>query len=119
MVTARAGGQPNLVSVFNDRSGRLLPSGQLDFEIAPDKSKVTYRRRVTVVGWATSSDGTNWTYRGKLDTPMGWAALLGDPTVAVDPNNPAVVYAASLALSDAGWTASLSRHRNNPSDRSQ
>ena len=103
MVTARAGGVPNVISVFNDRSGRPLPSGPLDFEIALDNSKVTHRKGVTVVGWATSLDGTNWNYRGKLDTPPGWAALLGDPTVAVDFTNPAVVYAATLALDNAGW----------------
>lgn len=93
------------MTVFNDRGPPL-------FSIASDNSTVTHQRGVSVVGWATSANGEAWSYKGKLATPSGWAALLGDPTIATDPTNNTVVYIATLALSTAGWDAAFGPETN-------
>lgn len=105
MATTRAGGTQRIVTVFNDVSEKLLGSGQKDIEFAPGLTGITYRRGMSIFGWATSGDGSAWTYQGKLAAPTGWAAVLGDPSIAIEAENSAVVYAAMLALNDAGWDA--------------
>ncbi len=107
VVTATsADGNPSVVTVFNDFSEKPLPgSGLKDLEFASNDSTITYRIGASVVGWATTSTGSTWSYHGKLAPPTGWAALLGDPTIAVDPVVKSNVYIATLAISVPAWNA--------------
>lgn len=87
---------PVLVTAFNDYS--VASTGVPEFDAN------FYRRGVSLMGWSTSGDvGTTWDYRGKLRPPPGWSALWGDPSLAVDPNQPNVVYYAQMGISDARW----------------
>ncbi|MEZ4225963.1 MAG: hypothetical protein R3B13_33760 [Polyangiaceae bacterium] len=98
---------PRVVTAFNDRSGRLLPSGKLDFEANSANTSVTYRKGAGLIGWATSADGKTWAYHGKLQPPTGWAVLIADPAAAVDPQNKATVYVGMLAQSNSSWNTSF------------
>lgn len=93
--------QPQIVIAYNDYSET---PGKLSF--SADKKTRTISKGVSVSGWSTSKQNTNlnqFEYKGKLTPPSGWAALWGDPGLAVDESNKARVYYSTLALTESTW----------------
>ena len=94
----RPDGGRRLVLAYMDTSGEGAP----EFFDGPP---ATVRYGASSLGWSTSDDdGLQWTRRGKIRPPAGWAAITSDPAVAVDPTNPRRVFLSAMGTSDQRWT---------------
>lgn len=68
-------------------------------------------RGYSFMGRSISFDGgKSWKYLGKIrpSEGSGISAIIGDPSLAVDPNNKKIVYYAQMAVSDQSWSFSES-----------
>jgi hypothetical protein len=97
---------PILVTGFNDFSWSNVGTPEFD-HVA-----MVVHRGASLMGWSTSGDiGTTWNYRGKVyptvstSGGLSWSWMGGDPSMAVDPNSPNVVYYANLAATTSNWDA--------------
>jgi hypothetical protein len=93
---------------FNDGTWSVLPSGQPD--IFEENGVLMCRRGYSMMGVAVSKDaGSTWLYKGKLASfdselfPI--SSIQGDPSIAVDPVHPEVVYYTQMASSNESWNA--------------
>lgn len=89
--------------------------GYNDFTSGPENSpKLTYNSTYTtrtvspgasLAGWSISESNTPnfFIYRGKLAPPAGFSVLWGDPSMAVSPKDPNLVYYAMMGASEAAW----------------
>lgn len=93
-------GKPRLVLAFNDNSVEQFTN---EFSYTPDHLEVTTIQGASLMGWSFSDDGVTWTYGGKIRPPIGWSYIAGDPSLAVDPNNPSNVYYAQMGVTDESW----------------
>jgi hypothetical protein len=94
-----------IVLAFNDYSDAVDRPGEIFVE--PSQDLVLLSRGASLLGWSFSrDDGTTWSRGGKVRPPPGFAVIVSDPAVAVDPKSPSTVYLSSLAVSDTAWRAS-------------
>lgn len=104
VAVARSGAAPSIVVSFNDYTIDPKFEGGPELTMIDDGERLTARRGLSLMGYSTSLDGgRTFEYRGKVRPPPGWSAIWGDPSVAVDPNQPSIVFMANLAMSDASW----------------
>ena len=121
IATARTGKLTNpsakalLVTTYNDASNGVVETRvgqqQPEFVYGPGltKQKLFVRSGASFLGWATSSDGVTWAYRGKVRPQRanpsageeGWALVTFDPTIGVDEADPDFFYVVQLGVSQA------------------
>ena len=107
VVVARAAGTPqgsSIVVAFNDFTIDPSFPGGPEHTFVNDGEGMIARRGLSLMGFSVSLDGgRSYAYRGKVRPPEGWSAIWGDPSIAVDPGDPSIVYMVNLAISDASW----------------
>jgi hypothetical protein len=120
IVTARTGkladpmAKPLLVTTYNDGSNGVVQTrsgAQAEFVFGPGltKQQLFARSGASFLGWATSTDGEKWQYRGKIRPQRpkpaqgeeGWALVTFDPTIGLDETDPDFLYVVQLGVSQA------------------
>lgn len=104
VAVAQTGAGPSIVVSFNDYTlDPAFPDGP-ELTMIDGGERLTARRGLSLLGYSTSLDGgRTYQYRGKVRPPPGWSAIWGDPSIAVDPARPSIVYLANLGMSDMSW----------------
>lgn len=102
---ARLGNVENLVAAFQDATNESADGFLYNKEFS---QLLRIRRGASLIGWSTSTepDAVGWSYHGKIrgtNAPDSAAILSGDPSMAVDPKNPANVYIAAMMVSNSLW----------------